>query len=103
RVPGVQAALPTLAWLIPSVTAAALFAAAVRPDRRVAAVAAPVLAAALTVVAVSRAQASLRIRGGFQRPEMLRARATFARAVEPGAVVLTTGAVRRPPRLTLRE
>ena len=96
RVPGVQAALPTLAWLIPSVTAAALFAAAVRPDRRVAAVAAPVLAAALTVVAVSRAQASLRIRGGFQRPEMLRARATFARAVEPGAVVITTEDVGRP-------
>jgi len=90
------AALPTLAWLVPGVTAAALFAAAVAPDRRVGAVAAPLFAVALTVLAVTRARAGLNVRGGFQRPEMLRARATFERAVEPRAVVITTEDVGRP-------
>src|SRR5204862_1523837 len=40
--------------------------------------------------------AGAQTRATFQRGEMLRARATFARAVEPGAVVITTEDVGRP-------
>jgi hypothetical protein len=89
-------ALPLLVVLIPAVGAVALAGAAAWPERRVAAFAAPVLGLALTGIAAWRATSGLQLRASFQRPEMHRARATFARAVEPGAVVITTEDIGRP-------
>jgi len=88
--------MPMLSWIVPTLTAVALVAAAVAPHRRVAGVAAPVLAVTLAALGAWRAYTNLDVRGGFQRPEMLRARTTFARVVEPGAVVITTEDIGRP-------
>jgi len=94
--PGGQTALPTLMVLLPIVCAAAALGAAAWPRRRVVAVAAPLLGLALVALSGWRTVASLDISAAFQRPEMLRARAVFGRAVEPGAVVITTEDVGRP-------
>lgn len=96
QVPSRNTALPTLVWLVPIVTAVGAGAAVVWPARRVVGVVAPLLAIVLTAVAVSRASNSLAARASFQRPQMLSARATFARAVGPGAVVITTEDIGRP-------
>jgi len=94
--PTARGALPTLLVIVPLVAGVSALAAATWPERRIAGIAAPVLALALVVLAGSRASASLETRATFQRPEMLRSRAIFARAVEPGAVVMTTEEVGRP-------
>jgi hypothetical protein len=91
-----RGALPILQVLVPGVAAAALVAAALRPAVAIDAVAAPVLALALTVMGCSRMAQGLDSRATFQHDEMARARATFARAVEPRAVVITTEDVGRP-------
>jgi hypothetical protein len=96
EVPEDTGALPVLAVLVPGIVGTALLAAAAWPRRRIAALAAPTLALALGLTAVARTASALDRRASFQRPEMLRARATFARAVEPGAVVITTEDVGRP-------
>jgi 4-amino-4-deoxy-L-arabinose transferase-like glycosyltransferase len=93
--PDASGALPVLLRLVPSVAAAAALAAALWPARRIVRFAAPVLALALVTVACVRGRGSEQ-RARFQRPEMLRARATFARAVEPRSVVITTEDVGRP-------
>jgi hypothetical protein len=92
----VQGALPVLFLLVPGVAAAAALAAAFRPRMEIASVAAPVLALALVTVSCVRTAQSLDARATFQRPAMVRARATFAQAVEPEAVVITTEDVGRP-------
>ncbi|TMB21333.1 MAG: hypothetical protein E6J71_08335 [Deltaproteobacteria bacterium] len=70
--------------------------AATWPSRRVVAIVAPLLALTLTGIAVARAWDGLDRRAGFQRPQMLRARDTFRRAVEPRAIVITTEDIGRP-------
>jgi len=91
-----RGALPMLLILVPGVVAAAALVIAARPALAVDAVAAPVLALALVTLSCTRTAQGLEARASFQRPEMMRARATFAQAVEPGAVVITTEDVGRP-------
>jgi len=64
--------------------------------RDVTAAVAPVLALALVVLACWRLSPQLETSARFQGEEMARARAIFARKVEPGAVVITTEDVGRP-------
>ena len=95
-VPSARSALATVAILLPAVVIVSALAAATWPGRRVTAIAAPVLALALIGFASQRAAAGLKSRATFQRTEMLRAKATFAKAVEPGAVVITLEDIGRP-------
>lgn len=88
-------ALPTLTVAL-ALLGAAGAAAAARPGRRIAAVVAPIVALTVTGIAVARAADGLDRRAAFQRPQMLRARETFRRAVEPGALVITTENLGRP-------
>jgi len=87
--------LARLVLLVPALAAAGALAAA-RSRREVTAVVAPVLALALVVLACWRLSPLLETSATFQGPEMARARAIFARKVEPGAVVITTEDVGRP-------
>jgi hypothetical protein len=96
RVPSQNSALPTLSVLLPLAGAAAALAAAAWPRRRIAGLLVPLVALTLVGLVAYRSQASLSSRGAFQRPQMLRARATFARAVQPHAAVITTEDVGRP-------
>ena len=64
--------------------------------RDVTAAVAPVLALLLVVLAGSRLAPLLETSATFQQPEMMHARAVFARHVEPGAVVITSEDVGRP-------
>jgi hypothetical protein len=64
--------------------------------RDVTAVVAPALALVLVVLAGWHLSPLLETSATFQQPEMVRARAIFARKVEPGAVVITTEDVGRP-------
>ncbi len=98
RVPSSQSAsaLPWLSYLIPGITIVAILASATWPTRRVVRVAAPVLALVLVGLGVQRATAASQSRAAFQKAQMLRAQATFARVVEPRAVVITTEDVGRP-------
>jgi hypothetical protein len=66
------------------------------PQRRLAIVAGPVIAGVIVGISVARSQASLATRASFQRPQAKRAAATFRRAVEPGAVVITLEDIGRP-------
>ncbi|HZP42422.1 MAG TPA: hypothetical protein VFD84_13070, partial [Candidatus Binatia bacterium] len=79
----------------PGVAILAVLAAAALPRRRVTAVAAPVLALALVGIAVWKASGPHQP-ARFQRPAMLLARHTFAGAVPPPAVVITTEDAGRP-------
>jgi hypothetical protein len=94
RAPG--SAQGTIDWLVPAIVAPGAVLAAVWPRRRVVGILAPVLALALAGYSISRSNASLTNRASFQRPEVLEARATLARSVPRGAVVLTTEDVGRP-------
>jgi hypothetical protein len=89
-------ALPVLSVLVPGIGAVAVMATTVWPSRRHAALAAPGLALALVVLAAWRTSQAGDQRASFQGPQMRRARATFGRAVERGAVVITTEDVGRP-------
>jgi hypothetical protein len=89
-------ALPAVALLAPLGAAAALVAAAAWPARRIARFAVPALAVALVALSAYRALALPQSRAVFQRPQMLRARATLARLVEPNAVIITDEDVGRP-------
>ena len=83
------------AWLM-GLTALAAVAAAVWPTRRLAALAAPAVAIALVVVLVTNVGPQAERRATFQLPEVRTARAVFGKAVEPGAVVITTEDIGRP-------
>ncbi len=96
RVPQGGSALPTLVLLVPLGAAAAAVAAGVWPQRRIARVAAPSMALALVAFSAYRALAAPQSYAAFQRPQMLRARSTLARAVAPNAVVITVEDVGRP-------
>jgi hypothetical protein len=90
-------AVPVALFLVVTLTsgvAAAL--AAVRPARRVVALAAPVLMLALIWCKVSDVKAQASRRAPFQRAQMLEARANMQRLLEPDAVVITTEEVGRP-------
>jgi hypothetical protein len=78
------------------IASAAALAAVLFPLRRVTRVAAPALALGLVATLSWLGADRLSSRARFQRPEMVRARATFAQAVEPNAVVITTEDVGRP-------
>ena len=84
-----------LILLVPALAAAGALAAA-WSRRDATAVVAPVLALALVVLACWRLSPLLETSARFQGEEMARARAIFARKVEPGAVVITTEDVGRP-------
>jgi len=94
--PPPYAALPGVVYTVVAVTATALVATAAFPARRATRLAAPIAAIVLTAIAITRGQASTQIRAGFQRPEMVRARETMSRLVEPGSIVVTTEDVGRP-------
>jgi hypothetical protein len=96
EVPQQRSALPMLTLGLSLAIAAALGAAAAWPRRRIATLATPLVGLALVALGAWRANEALGARAAFQRPEMLRARATLARAVEPGAVVITSEDVGRP-------
>ena len=70
--------------------------AATWPRRRVVAIVAPLLALTLAGIAITHAWDGLDRRAGFQRPEMLLARETFRRAVEPRSIIITTEDIGRP-------
>jgi hypothetical protein len=70
--------------------------AALWPQRRIVAVAAPALMLALVWCKVSQVQAEAGRRAPFQRAQMLEARANMQKLLEPGAVVITTEDVGRP-------
>jgi hypothetical protein len=97
---GAPAAPPVLhntAVLVPGVVVLTAVAAGVWPRRRVAGVAAPVLATALVAIGLWRGAVVLGAnRAPFQRPQMLRARATIAGALDPNAIVITSEDVGRP-------
>jgi hypothetical protein len=88
--------VPTLVLIVTGIAGLGALLAASWPGRRVTAVVAPVLALAVVWFAGQRAWAGMASRATFQRGEMLRARATFNEAIEPGAVVITTETVGRP-------
>jgi hypothetical protein len=94
--PASRTALPMVAAIVPFVAGAAALAQSSWPRRRIVLVAAPVMALALIGLAGWRSQDGRQSRATFQRDEMLRSRATFAHAVERGAVVITTEDVGRP-------
>jgi hypothetical protein len=83
------------AWLL-GLVGGSLLAAACLPSRRVAIVAGPMIAMGLLWVSGSRSVASFETRASFQRPQAMRAAATFRQAVLPGAVVITVEDVGRP-------
>src|SRR5205814_1221708 len=95
-VPQPASVLPTLTTVVSLIVAAAALAAATYPRGRATRCAAPALALALVVLAAWRASAAAQMRAAFQQPQMQRARATFAQAVEPNAVVITTEEIGRP-------
>lgn len=88
--------LPQVSSVLLGVVGASLVAAACLPARRVSTVAGPLVAVALLWLAGTRALASVETRASFQRPQAMRAAATFRRAVLPGAVVITLEDVGRP-------
>jgi 4-amino-4-deoxy-L-arabinose transferase-like glycosyltransferase len=94
--PGRRSALQALTILVPLVAGLGALAAAAWPRRRIAALAAPAFALALVILAGNRVAAAGGARATFQRPAMERARATFNRAIEPDAIVITTEEVGRP-------
>jgi len=95
-VPQPTSVLPIATTIVTLVVAAAAVAAAMYPRRRPTRFAAPALALALVVLAAYRSSQAGQMRAAFQKPQMERARATFAHAVEPNAVVITTEEIGRP-------
>ena len=87
---------PALRLVVPGIAGVALLAAAAWPARRLVQLAAPLMAFALVGLLASRTIAAPQSRASFQRPEMVRARETFAQVVDRGAVVITTEDVGRP-------
>ena len=76
--------------------ALAVLAATLAPDRGAAAWAAPALALGLVALVTGRALGGEQRRATFQRPQMEQARATLAKAVLPGSLIITTEDVGRP-------
>ena len=91
-----SAPLPQVSAVMIGLAGASFLAAAAMPERRVAIVAAPLLSIGLLWVSVTRASESLETRASFQRPQAMRAAATFRQAVLPGAVVVTIEEIGRP-------
>jgi 4-amino-4-deoxy-L-arabinose transferase-like glycosyltransferase len=95
--PAAPAVLHDTAVIMASVGVLATIAAGVWPHRRVARFAGPLLATAMVALGVWRGIVVLQAqRAPFQEPQMLRARATLASAVDPNAVVITSEDVGRP-------
>jgi hypothetical protein len=88
--------LPTLVVVLPLLAGGAALAAAVWPARRVAALAAPALGVMLLLYGGWRTYIGLPVHASFQKVEKEVARATFAQAVKPPAVVITSEDVGRP-------
>src|SRR5262249_32626251 len=84
-------AIPILVLALGGVAMAAAW-----PHRRAVAIVAPILALTVTGLAMAHAWDGLDRRAGFQRPGMLRARATSRGAVEPGDIVIPTEDIGRP-------
>jgi hypothetical protein len=89
-------ALPVLTIVVPLAAALAVLAATLAPDRGAAAWAAPALALGLVALVTGRALSGEQRRATFQRPQMEQARATLAKAVRPGSLIITTEDVGRP-------
>lgn len=88
-------ALTVLTIAVPLVGAASVLA-TLAAGRGFAAAAAPALALGLVALTAVRALSGEQRRASFQRPQVERARETLARAVEPGALIITTEDVGRP-------
>jgi len=93
---GSPSTLPPVVLAFGAVTTAGLAVAALLPQRRVAAIAAPLLALAIIGVKVARENAEATHRAPFQGPAMREARANFAKLVDRNAVVITSEDVGRP-------
>jgi len=91
-----QGTLPALTIIVAGIGGLVALATGVDPRRDLTPTAAPVLALALVGLLAWRAPEALERRASFQRPQMVRARETFNKAVQPGAVVITTEDVGRP-------
>jgi hypothetical protein len=88
--------IPDLTALLAGLIGASLVAAACLPARRVTIAAVPLIAMALAALSGTRSMASLESRASFQRPQAMRAAATFRQAVGTNAVVITLEDVGRP-------
>ena len=88
--------LPVLTTLLPLATALAAMAAATAPSQRVTHVLAPALALVLAGYGVARANATRAMRAPFQRPQVVLARETMRRTLEPRSVVITSEDMGRP-------
>src|SRR5262245_40455409 len=87
---------PAVFLVVTIVSGAAAALAATAPNRRVAALAAPLLMLALVWCKVSDVQAQAARRAPFQRPQMEEARANLKKLLNPTAVVITVEEVGRP-------
>jgi len=96
REPQAVGALPMLLVLVPGFAVVSALAQTAWPARRVSGIASAAFALAMVTLACWRGAQGLNARATFQRPQMLRARATFAQSVPPGGVVITTEDVGRP-------
>ncbi len=95
-VPGIASLTQPTLLIITLIVGVALAVAALRPNRRVALLAAPALMLALVVCRIQQVQADSGHRAPFQRVQMLQARANMQKLLQPGAVVITTEDVGRP-------
>ncbi|HYC21568.1 MAG TPA: hypothetical protein VEI94_02635, partial [Candidatus Bathyarchaeia archaeon] len=90
-------ALPSVTLVLALALGLGLLRAAMQLDPgRARLAAAQVMAVGLIVVLVWRSSASWAVRASFQAPEVERARATLASALEPRAVVITSTDIGRP-------
>ncbi len=89
-----RVASPT--WLLVLATAGGALGTALWPQRRLVGLVAPLVAVGLAGLGAWRDWNALGRNASFQRPQMLTARATIERAVEPEGVVITTEDVGRP-------
>jgi hypothetical protein len=90
-------AVPLTVFLVVTIIAgSAALLAAIQPERRIVALAAPLLMLALFWCKVSDVQSQANRRAPFQRAQMLQARANMQRLLEPNSVVITTEEVGRP-------
>jgi hypothetical protein len=83
-------------WVVTIVAGTAAAIAATAPQRRVVALAAPLLMLGLVWCKASDVQAMANRRAPFQRPQMEEARANMKKLLDPNAVVITAEEVGRP-------
>ena len=88
--------LPMLTMVLPLAMALGAAAAAVAPSQPVTQVLAPALALVLAGYGIARAEETRGRRAPFQRPQVILARETMRRTLEPRSVVITSEEMGRP-------